>query len=67
MGIDVNTDPSLRFTYEREFPTEGMQVSFGNRDYDISADGKRLIVNFPEGKVVSTAPARPAINVFQVQ
>jgi hypothetical protein len=65
MGIDVNTDPSPRFTNEHEFPTEGMQVFFGNRDYDISADGERFIVIFPEGEVVSTAPARPAIDVVQ--
>jgi Tol biopolymer transport system component len=51
---------SPRFTNERVLPIQGIQVFFGNRDYDITKDGKRMLVIFPEGKTEpQLAPARP--------
>jgi hypothetical protein len=59
---DVGGSP--RFTNERVLPIQGFQVFYGNRDYDITKDGKRLIVIVPESKTETTrAPARPQINV----
>jgi Tol biopolymer transport system component len=55
---------SPRFTNERVLPIQGFQIFFGNRDYDITKDGKRLIVIAPESKTeITRAPARPQINV----
>jgi len=52
-----------RFTNERILPIR-FQAFFGNRDYDITKDGKRMIVIVPEGKAEAPrAPARPQINV----
>jgi serine/threonine-protein kinase len=56
---------SPRFTNERILPIEGFQVFFGNRDYDITKDGKRMMVIVPEGKIEAPrAPTRPQINVI---
>jgi serine/threonine-protein kinase len=55
---------SPRFTNERVLPIQGFQVFFGNRDYDIAKDGKRLMLIVPEGKTeITRAPARLQINV----
>jgi Tol biopolymer transport system component len=55
---------SPRFTNERVLPIQGFQIFFGNRDYDITKDGKRLMVIIPEGKTeAARAPARRQINV----
>ena len=60
---DVGGSP--RFTNERVLPIQGFQVFYGNRDYDITKDGKRLMVIVPEGKTETTRPpARPQINVI---
>jgi eukaryotic-like serine/threonine-protein kinase len=62
--IDISiAGGSPRFTNERILPIR-FQVFFGNRDYDITKDGKRLMVIVPEGNAEAPrAPARPQINV----
>lgn len=60
MAVDVSIDGNPRFTNERVLPTEGMQVFYGSRDYDITADGERFIMIFPADQ---TESARPRINV----
>jgi len=46
--VDVSTDGPPRFTNERVLPVRGIRVFFGHRDYDISSDGRRLMVVLPE-------------------
>jgi serine/threonine-protein kinase len=62
--VDVSfAGGSPHFTNERVLPIH-FQVFFGNRDYDITKDGKRMIVIVPEGKAEAPrAPERPEINV----
>jgi serine/threonine-protein kinase len=61
--VDVSiAGGSPHFTNERILPIR-FQL-FGNRDYDITKDGKRMIVIVPEGKAEAPrAPERPQINV----
>jgi len=62
--IDVSiAGGSPHFTNERVLPIR-FQVFFGNRDYDITKDGKRLMMIVPEGKAEpAPPPSRPKINV----
>ena len=52
-----------RFTNERVLPVRGIRVFFGHRDYDISKDGKRLMVVLPEKEEAVVAAPPPQINV----
>jgi hypothetical protein len=61
--VDVSTEGPPRFTNERVLPVHGIRVFFGHRDYDISRDGKRLMVVLPEQEEADVAAPRPQINV----
>jgi serine/threonine protein kinase len=63
LGVEVAIDGAPRFTNERVLPTEGMQVFFGNRDYDISPDGERFLVIRAPADAASAGPPRQQIDV----
>ena len=61
--VDVSTEGAPRFTNERVLPVCGIRAFFGHRDYDVSRDGKRLMVVLPEKEHEETAAPPPQINV----
>ena len=65
VAVDVTTDGSPRFGDEHPLPAAGMLVYFGSRDYDVTANGDRLIVILPQNQERAAAAPRPQINVVQ--
>lgn len=62
MEIEVETGPPFRFGNERTLPIEDFLIFNWHRDYDITPDGRFLMV-FPADPADSSEPARPRINV----
>ncbi|WP_171039874.1 hypothetical protein, partial [Streptococcus pseudopneumoniae] len=62
-SVDIVTQPAFAFSNEQTLPVEGFNVVIDYRDYDMSPDGKRLLMVFPADRPDSGEPARPQINV----
>jgi Tol biopolymer transport system component len=62
-SVDIVTEPAFAFSNEQTLPVEGFKVVASYRDYDMSPDGKRLLMVFPADRVDSGEPARPQINI----
>ncbi len=63
-SVDIVTEPAFAFSNEQTLPVEGFTVVLGYRDYDMSPDGKRLLMVFPAEQPDSGEPARPQINII---
>lgn len=61
VGITLERTPLV--TAERLLPITGFQYFAASRDYDITPDGERFIMIFPEQRATSAAPVLPRINV----
>jgi Tol biopolymer transport system component len=62
-SIEITLDPAPRFSTERALPIENFSVS--GREYDITPDGERFIVVFPERSSSSDEIPRNQIYVVQ--
>jgi Tol biopolymer transport system component len=62
-SVDIVTEPAFGFSNEQTLPVEGFNVVSGYRDYDMSPDGKRLLMVFPADRPDSGEPVRPQINI----
>ncbi len=62
-SVDIVTQPAFAFSNEQTLPIEGFIVVGYYRDYDMSFDGKRLLMVFPADQSDSGEPARPQINI----
>ncbi len=62
-SVDIVTQPAFAFSNEQTLPVEGFNVVANYRDYDISPDGERLLMVFPEDQPDSGEPARAQINI----
>ena len=62
-SVDIVTEPAFAFSNEQTLPVEGFNVVATYRDYDITPDGKRLLMVFPADQADSGEPARPQINI----
>ncbi len=62
-SVDIVTEPAFAFSNEQTLPVEGFDVALGYRDYDMSPDGKQLLMVFPVDQPDSGEPARPQINI----
>ncbi len=62
-SVDIVTQPAFAFSNEQTLPIEGFNVVSGYRSFDISPDGKRLLMMFPADQSDSAEPARPQINI----
>jgi WD40 repeat protein len=62
-SVDIVTEPAFAFSNEQTLPVAGFNVVSAYRDYDMSPDGKRLLMVFPADQPESGGPARPQINI----
>ena len=62
-SVDIVTEPAFAFSNEQTLPVAGFNVVSGYRDYDMSPDGKRLLMVFPAEQSDSGEPARPQFNI----
>jgi len=62
-SIDITLDPSPRFSTELALPIENFSVN--GREYDITPDGERFVVVFPERS--SSADEIPRDQIYIVQ
>jgi hypothetical protein len=63
--VDVVTKPSFVFSGERTLPVSGFNVQSNYRDYDIAADGERLVMVFPAGRGTGADNASRRVIVVQ--
>lgn len=63
--VDIVTQPAFTFSSEQTLPIEGFTVVNYYRDYDITPDGKRLVMVFPTDRTDGGVPSRPQIIVVQ--
>ena len=61
--VDVATDSGFSFGTERALPIAGHLTFNDSRDYDITPDGQRFLMIFPQGETDSTEPSTQRINV----
>ena len=61
--VDIVTEPGFAFSNERTLPLERFVVVSFYRDYDITPDGEKLLMIFPEAGTASTAPPPQRIHV----
>ena len=65
MSVNIDLDGPT-WENERRLPIEGFQIFFGSRDQDVSPDGERLLMVFPESEVADVAePPPPTIVVIE--
>ena len=62
-SVDIVTQPAFGFSNEQTLPIEGFNVVSYYRDYDMSSDGKRLLMVFPADQPDIGEPAGEQINV----
>ena len=58
--VNIVTEPDFAFSNERTLPLERFVNFVSYRDYDITPDGEKLLMVFPEsvGETSSTPPQR---------
>ena len=62
-SVDIVTEPAFAFSNEQTLPVAGFNVVSAYRDYDMSPDGKRLLMVFPADQSDSGETARPQVNI----
>ena len=62
MAVDISLEVTPEWGNQRVLPIEGFLVFQGSVDYDITPDGERFIMVFPEDQAES-GPPRPQINI----
>ena len=62
-AVDIVTEPDFGFSNERTLPVEGFVAVSRHRDYDITPDGERFLMVFPEDQTDVSEPVRPQINI----
>ena len=66
MRIDITTDAAFAFGNEQVLGMQGfLRFGEGIRSYDITPDGQRFLMIFPQGETDSTAASTQRINVVQ--
>ena len=61
--VDIATEPDFAFSNERTLPLNRFVVVAFYRDYDITPDGEKLLMMFPEGVTESSDPPPQRIHV----
>ncbi len=64
-SVDIVTEPAFAFSNEQTLPVKGFNVVRTYRDYDMSPDGKRLLMVFPADRPDTGEASRPQINIVQ--
>jgi len=65
LGIDIATEPAFSFGNEQALGMQGFLPGGGvARDYDITPDGQRFLMIFPQGGADSAASSTQQINVI---
>ncbi len=65
-GIDITTDAAFAFGNERVLGMQGyLDFGGGVRPYDITPDGQRFLMIFPQGGTDPTESSTQRINVVQ--
>ena len=62
-SVDVKTAPDFTFGNERTLPIERFLIFSFYRDYDITPDGQRFVMVFPEGQAEPGESSRGRIEV----
>ena len=62
-SVDIVTEPDFGFSNEQTLPVEGFSVVPFYRDYDVTADGERLVMVFP---AVLEGPSEPAFSRINI-
>ncbi len=66
LGIDISTEPAFSLGNEQALGMQGfLRGSGGARGYDITPDGQRFLMVFPQGDTESAASSTQRINVVQ--
>ncbi len=66
LGIDISTEPAFSLGNEKALGMQGFLTgSGGARGYDITPDGQRFLMVFPQGDTESAASSTQRINVVQ--
>ena len=63
MAVDISLEGTPEWGNQRVLPIEGFLVFQGSVDYDITADGERFLMVFPEDQTDVSEPVRPQINI----
>ena len=64
MAVDITLGSTPEWTNERALPIEGFMFFRGNRDFDITPNGERFLMVFPETTDSDSGePTRPQINI----
>ena len=63
VSVDIVTEPSFSTGNEQALPVEDFVIVAFYRGYDVTPDGERLLMVFPEGRDESDERVRPQINV----
>jgi len=63
MEVEVETGPPFDFGNERRLPIEDFLIVNWHRDYDITPDGQRFLMVFPQSDTDSAATSTQRINV----
>jgi Tol biopolymer transport system component len=62
VSIEISTRGIIAFSNERPIPIQSFLTFFGNRDYDVTKDGKQFLMVFPADRS-QTPMARPQIDI----
>ena len=66
LGIDISTEAAFSFGNEQALGMQGFLPGTQNkRDYDITPDGQRFLMIFPQGETDSAASPTQRINIVQ--
>jgi hypothetical protein len=61
--VDIVTEQDFALSNERTLPLEGFIVVSFYRDYDITPDGEKLLMMFPEDATESSGPPPQRIHI----
>jgi hypothetical protein len=63
MVVDITLEPVPRWKNERVLPIKSFEAFLTYRDYDITPDGKQLLMIVPADPVKNTDAQRVPVNV----
>ena len=62
-ALTIATNPSPRFTSDKELSIQGFVLATNYRDYDVMANGREFVMVFPIAQAVNAPPPRFRISV----
>ena len=63
--MNIETEPDFRFGNPQVLPPEGFSSVVYFRDYDITPDGERFVMIFPEGGTDDNLSINIVLNWFE--